>query len=590
MHNLVHDFTTLVSRRFYMSLDDTKLQVYTNKTHHLSHSKWKVPNVMKFEMLFRAEGLRTFLSLGWQTFRSDDWNTCILQEALSFARCLRVLSLSGYAITELPDSIGNLKCLRYLDLSYTNLIEMPNIVCTLYNLQILLLSGCVSLRRLPTNIGNLTNLRHLDISNTFVKEIPPQLCNLKNLDSVTNFTLSKRNGCVIKNLREFENLGGRLCISGLQNIANVYDVKGILENKKYLTDLSLKWAGSVVKEKMKWPRHNLEQPDKELLEALKPHTNLKNLCIMFYSCNVFPKWVGDCSYCNIVSLELRNCKKCLLLPSLGQLPSLTKLIIVGINELTKISGNFYGDGSNPFASLEILHFEDMFKWQEWNFPSDDNKESRVFLYLKELHLQYCPKLITGLPSYLPSLKKLIIDGCEQLVSVLPRDMQIAFPSLQQMKICSSPEIELNCEGNWPPYLNSLTVSYCKKLVKDHTLWDLRKLAFLTYLCISGVHEELDSFPREGLLPPTLTSLYISDLPKLKALNGKALVHLTCLRELHIYLCKELQCLPDEGLPPSLSYLSIYHCQHLKSRCQREKGEDWLKISHIPRVEIDNELV
>jgi len=53
-----------------------------------------------------------------------------------------VLSLSGYYIFELSESIGDLQLLWYLDLSYTNIRGLPKSITTLYNLQTLLLEGC----------------------------------------------------------------------------------------------------------------------------------------------------------------------------------------------------------------------------------------------------------------------------------------------------------------------------------------------------------------------------------------------------------------------------------------------------------------
>ncbi|KAI9115480.1 hypothetical protein K1719_013799 [Acacia pycnantha] len=42
-------------------------------------------------------------------------------------------------------------------------------------------------------------------------------------------------------------------------------------------------------------------------------------------------------------------------------------------------------------------------------------------------------------------------------------------------------------------------------------------------------------------------------------------------------------MPKDGLPPSLSFLSIGCCELLEERCEKEKGPDWPTIAHIPRI-------
>ncbi|GMN69499.1 hypothetical protein TIFTF001_038549 [Ficus carica] len=88
-----------------------------------------------------------------------------------------------------------------------------------------------------------------------------------------------------------------------------------------------------------------------------------------------------------------------------------------------------------------------------------------------------------------------------------------------------------------------------------------------------------SFPEEGLLPTTLTSLYIVEFEYLKSLNGWSLQQLTSLERLSILHCGKLLCLPNKRLPSSLRYLYIHYCPLLERRCQIENGQDWHKIAH-----------
>jgi hypothetical protein len=61
---------------------------------------------------------------------------------------------------------------------------------------------------------------------------------------------------------------------------------------------------------------------------------------------------------------------------------------------------------------------------------------------------------------------------------------------------------------------------------------------------------------------------------------------TSLQKLHIYACPGIKSLP-EGIKDltALNQLLIGACPDLKRRCERETGEDWHLISHIPDVKI-----
>ncbi|KAK8469889.1 hypothetical protein PHAVU_004G009581 [Phaseolus vulgaris] len=92
----------------------------------------------------------------------------------------------------------------------------------------------------------------------------------------------------------------------------------------------------------------------------------------------------------------------------------------------------------------------------------------------------------------------------------------------------------------------------------------------------------ECFPDEVLLPRSLTSLNISFCRNLKKMHYKGLCHLSSLR---LEFCPSLECLPAEGLPKSISSLTIRACPLLKERCRNPDGEDWGKIAHIQKLNI-----
>ncbi|EOY17586.1 LRR and NB-ARC domains-containing disease resistance protein [Theobroma cacao] len=233
----------------------------------------------------------------------------------------------------------------------------------------------------------------------------------------------------------------------------------------------------------------------------------------------------------------------------------------------------------------------------------------------ELMLQHCSRLeglsigscaaLKSLPEgRLPvSLKKLEIDNCGGLsapnltslylfdfknLKSLPEQMHSLLPSLRYLTVSNCSEIESFPEGGLPFNLKCLTINNCNKLIAGRMGWGLHKLRCLTHFDMIG--GDMEFFPDEQLLPPTITNLHIIGLPNLKTLDYKGLQHLTSIRRLKIDNCGELQSMPPEGLPFSLSSLIIYACPLLTERCQMEKGKDWAKISHIPLITIDGEVI
>ncbi|KAL5564794.1 hypothetical protein UlMin_027958, partial [Ulmus minor] len=573
MHDIVHDLAMFIASEFSFELGDSNgLHDVPTRARHLSYRKKSEVSTKMKELTSRTNSLRTLLALPLsRAYLVAYVEQSILEKSLlnelflKVGGCLKVLSLSESSVTELPDSIGNMKSLRYLDLSDTGVKEVPDSICTLYNLQTLLLSINWGLAQLPIRIDALVNLRHLDIRGTRIKEMPPHMCKMKNLQTLSDFVLGENGGWRIKELGDFPLLEGSLCISGLENVVDVRDVLDAnLKDKKFLSELILRWN-----------RYSniIDSPkEREVLEALRPHTNLKKLRVEVYRGTTFPDWVGDVSFCNMVEVLLADCKNCCMLPPFGQLPSLRRLEIRGLDGVVSIGNEFCGSSSTttqlPFRSLEALTFSGMKSWKEWSFSSDRvGQEGGVFPCLKVFSLIWCRKLIVGLPDcYLPSLEGIYIFVCDEMVGVCvcPSTQQMItnpFPSLHDIVVSRCPSLESLFGMN---HLICLKIDDCKKLWQNRMNWDLQSLSSLASLSLGGVGE-VDSFPEEGFLPTTLTCLSISSFVNLKGLNGRAFQHLTSLQRLYISNCHKLECFPEERLPLSLSYLKISDCPLLKQR-------------------------
>ncbi|XP_060968845.1 putative disease resistance RPP13-like protein 1 [Cannabis sativa] len=590
IHDLVHDLAILVSNDFCFRLDlSYDLLELSTKTRHLSYMKDKYDKDKEVKGLHEVKSLRTFLAL---PFKSNRYYWMIKYDMLlTRGSCLRVLSFSECRpMKKLPHSIGNLKHLRYLDLSHTGIQELPDSICNLYNLQTLLLFGCERLHELPKKMGRLINLRYLDIEGVPLKELPQELNTIKHLYFLSDVILSSdRNstgGLKMKKVGELENLHS---ISGLENIKDAGEAsEANLKDKKSLSKLILRW-----KHKRNGGVAANSQKENDILDALRPHTNLQHLSIEFYRGTILSYWIGDSAFFKLVSIRFDNCNNCCILPPLGQLPFLKDLLIRGCDGVISIGDETPHDsGILLFRCLEELRISDMLEWKDWSFSSEARQQGQIFPLLKNLSLYRCPKLNVGLPCcYLPSLESVEIVKCERMVGLVPRTgstqqtVEGTAPSLVEISIHFCPVLESLLDWGSHSKVKSLTLPNSKKLIENHKQWDLQRLSCLKFLNISGWED--DTFPDDkGILPTTLTTLMIFDCSKLESLNSNAFQELTSLTYLYIRNCEGLRCLPEEGLPTSLTRLSINECPLLKQRCEKEKGEDWPKIQHIKQVEVD----
>ncbi|XP_057730312.1 putative disease resistance RPP13-like protein 1 [Arachis stenosperma] len=392
MPYLMHDIARFYGEKFFVrTFEVENVGKHDAKTRHLSYDLGDNDSVSKIsEACDSLRHARTLLKIKKYREHKEGIDTCHL---LAQLKHLRVLSFASFKIDILPDSIGELIHLRYLNLSNTLVMSLPESLNSLYNLQTLKLANCKELKTFPSNMQNLVKLRHLDISHTYL------------------------NG--IGELGELANLHGSLSLAKLENVENGGEASSArMDEKIHQNALNLEWSRSIFKDREFWNSRS----ERDVLDKLRPHKDLKVLFIKGYRGSMFPDWVGHSSYYNITKLELRRCRNCMMLPSFGQLPALTRSEISHCDMVKMIGGEFYkGDATHhpktPFRSLKYLSFSDMSYWGEWeSYECDD----APFPQLEELWIHNCPILRGDLPTFLPSLKSLYIVRCEELGYYLPR--------------------------------------------------------------------------------------------------------------------------------------------------------------------------
>ncbi|RYR71700.1 hypothetical protein Ahy_A02g005921 [Arachis hypogaea] len=425
MHDLMHDLATFYGGKFFSRIFELKNTVkHDTKTRHLSCAQKNDDDLlMKItEACDKLKHARTLLQIfnKYGVFSAGD-RVAVSCDLLEQLKCLRVLSFNFFSDDEnlMHGSIAKLIHLRYLDLSCTSIVTLPESLSCFYNLQTLKLRYCEKLKKLPSKMQNLVNLRHLDISGTDdLEEMPKKMSELKDLQFLSDYIAGKHEENGIGELGELAHLHGSLCIQELENVKNSGEASNArMDEKIHLNALYLTWSSGEDSEVFD------SQSEKDVLDKLRPHEDLKKLWVLGYRGTMFPDWVGQSSYHNMTVLMLSGCRNCWVLPSLGQLPSLERLIIEEFDKVKKIGGSFYNGThqhqETPFRSLKILIIRRMPCWEEWESYECDDDDDAPFPKLETLVIWDCPKLRGDLPTFLPSLKSLHARRLDVMCQELP---------------------------------------------------------------------------------------------------------------------------------------------------------------------------
>ncbi|KAK4837968.1 hypothetical protein QYF36_009953 [Acer negundo] len=173
---------------------------------------------------------------------------------------------------------------------------------------------------------------------------------------------------------------------------------------------------------------------------------------------------------------------------------------------------------------------------------------------------------------LQALRTLIIGDCPKLVS-LPSGVK-DLSSLEKLMLSNSKRSKRSSKCN-------LKMEMELQSIKPH----------LQMLCIDGL-PEFNELPQWLLQcsANTLQWLAIKNCPNFERLPVEPLQILKSLEVLEISNCPKFSSLPEDihGLT-ALTELKVRDCPDFSKRCKRGTGEDWPKIDHIPRIELDGKI-
>ncbi|KAH9726720.1 putative disease resistance RPP13-like protein 1 [Citrus sinensis] len=309
MHDLIHDFAELVSRETILRLEEsTNLSSRRfERVRHSSYGRGWLDGKNKFEVFYEIELLRTFLPFCIRGGPNTSYVTSLLiYDLLPKFKKLRMLSLEGYQIGELPIPFEDLRPLRFLNLADTDIRSLPESTCKLLKLEILILRNCSRLIKLPPKMRNLINLRHLDIKGAkLLKEMPLGMKALRSLQTLSNFIVGKgESASGLEDLKSLNFLCDELCIAGLENVNSRQNAReAALCEKHNLEALTLEWG----------PQSNSPRDavlEENVLDTLQPHKRIKELAIRHYGGARFPLWIGHPLFSEMKVLKLENCDKC----------------------------------------------------------------------------------------------------------------------------------------------------------------------------------------------------------------------------------------------------------------------------------------
>ena len=461
------------------------------------------------------------LSLEWDLQRDNEDSIKEREVLVNLqpSRHLEQLSITGYCGTQFPGWLSEKILLNVVSLK-------------LYN--------CKYCQWLPS-LGLLTFLKHLQIYGL------DQIVRIDAHFYGNSFSaFASLEMLSFKNMKEWEEWQ---CMTGaFPSLVNLFVIncpklKGHLpEHLPYLKELIIVECEQLVTSIPKAAEIegvNMKPSPFNMIGHLVSHTRLQSWSI--YSCRGMNIPINHCNDF-LVQLDISQCCHSLTNFPLDLFPKLWHLRLDECRNLQMISQAL------PHCHLKTLRIEKCSEFE--SFPNE------------------------GL--FAPLLEKFSIEELKKL-KTMPKCMSALLPSLNDLEIKNCPGVELS-DGCLPLKLKHISPLNCSKLVSS-----LKKGVWGTNPSIESLIIEkvdVECFPGESLLPLSLTVLRIIDFPNLKKLDYRGLCHLSSLQTMFIQDCPILQCLPEEGLPESISELLINDCPLLQQRCKKEDGEDWEKIAHI----------
>jgi hypothetical protein len=317
LHDLLHDLAVKVSsyecitipsynvrsiqiptsvRHFSIIIDDKEVE---NKESFDNFKK----ELRELDKRLNTENLRTLMLFGSHhgSFAK------IFGHLFRKAKALRSIYLSeaSYIVEDVLYNFSKFVHLRYLRIKSEYMEDkcLLSALSRLYHLEVIDLQEWRCCSGSVRDINNLVKLCHflvpkdgLQLHSNIV-----EVGKLKLLQELRSFEVGKEcKGFELSQLEQLSELGGSLAIGNLEKIQTMKEAsEAKLIHKNRLHKLTLEWDVNRLD----------KDPENEanILEAMKPHINLQDICIRGHGGTNSPKWLGEnLSVKNLKSLHLDN--------------------------------------------------------------------------------------------------------------------------------------------------------------------------------------------------------------------------------------------------------------------------------------------
>ncbi|XP_052875030.1 uncharacterized protein LOC108455676 [Gossypium arboreum] len=464
-------------------------------------------------------------------------NISKIGDGLSTSTCLKELYLYLCSNLSLIPDLEGFSSLQNLSIDSCNELEVLPITGRCSSLEKLRISSCKNMTKIGDGLSTSTYLKELDLYLCSNLSLIPDL---EGFSSLQNLSIDSCNELEVLPITGRCSSLEKLRISSCKNMTKIGDG---LSTSTYLKELDLYLCSN-----LSW------------IPDLEGFSSLQNLSID--SCKELASFPLKAPLSSLKKLRIHDC------PNLKPIPSLD-----GLSSLTELEVNKVGEGwscllpnmlrsNTSLCSLTILNLPDLIR-----IPDDSlgrlNCLGKLAIGGFSEELQEFPCLSSF--QYLSaSLRVLELTGWEKLKSLPP---QLQFLSaLEELTILEFQGIEA-----FPEWLGNLSS--------------------LRHLYLSGFGK-LKSLPHQLQLPTALEDLTMWGFHEIEALPD-SFRNLSSLRCLRIWSCNKLMYLPSVDAMGSLSKLEtidIFMCPQLETRCERESGPEWSKISHIPHICINYRMI